>query len=508
MDERQPIDEAKFPAAGKGMEWGEKEPVAPETLPSFVEKLKRDEGMFVLATYTRMTWFDRKAWEAWERTGKLMIKVAKDGRNFWTLEGRGVKYVFTQPTSIFWLPRQPVEESMDANDMRSWIDRCAGIEVAAVAEAVRPLGGLDVAAADDEVQIHFESAADAQLVYDFLIGAGTGVRLLEPGEVQLRVIEGWDQCTVAFAPHVRYLKPEIIAAVLEAFADRIHEAAWDAAQRDLAEEVQALQEFNPYHDKQGNFGSKAGLAAAKAGSYSKGSRKNKVSGKTKKGLKLVATKLPCGRDARDSGRNQRCWDGAKLDWTGQAAARVLKKAKAQGKIHDAVTAYDRAILERAARALDARAAMMDEAAGAKKLRTAVSTAYNKYFENVPVDIFAIGKIGKEIEALIVAGKDLDAEMPAIVKKYRKEESDGRSVRDLLSELGGQTFGGRRGGRDPYWMAAKYAGKDKNGTPFRKGDQVFYYPNTKTVLAGDAAEKAAAEFQGAKDDERQYNYGME
>lgn len=92
------------------MEWGEKEPVTPETLPLLVDRLKRDEGMFVLATYTRMTWFDRKAWEAWERTGKPMIRVAKDGKNFWTLEGK--RYVYTQPTSIFWLPRQRVEESM------------------------------------------------------------------------------------------------------------------------------------------------------------------------------------------------------------------------------------------------------------------------------------------------------------------------------------------------------------------------------------------------------------
>jgi len=47
--------------------------------------------------------------------------------------------------------------------------------------------------------------------------------------------------------------------------------------------------------------------------------------------------------------------------------------------------------------------------------------------------------------------------------------------------------------DPYWTTAKYPGTDANGHPFRKGDRVFYYPRTKTILTGDAAERASAEF---------------
>jgi len=61
------------------------------------------------------------------------------------------------------------------------------------------------------------------------------------------------------------------------------------------------------------------------------------------------------------------------------------------------------------------------------------------------------------------------------------------------------------GRDPFWMNAKFPGKDKNGVPFKKGDRVFYYPATKTILTGDAAEKAALQFQGAVDDEAMYNW---
>ena len=31
--------------------------------------------------------------------------------------------------------------------------------------------------------------------------------------------------------------------------------------------------------------------------------------------------------------------------------------------------------------------------------------------------------------------------------------------------------------------------------------MFYYPNTQTILAGKAADKASAEFDAARDDER-------
>lgn len=58
--------------------------------------------------------------------------------------------------------------------------------------------------------------------------------------------------------------------------------------------------------------------------------------------------------------------------------------------------------------------------------------------------------------------------------------------------------------DPYWMVAKYPGQDKNGKPFRRGDRVFYYPLTKTILTGPEAEKASREFDSAAFDE---DYGF-
>jgi hypothetical protein len=54
--------------------------------------------------------------------------------------------------------------------------------------------------------------------------------------------------------------------------------------------------------------------------------------------------------------------------------------------------------------------------------------------------------------------------------------------------------------DPYWTTAKFNSTDANGNAVKKGDRIFYYPRTRTVLTGAAAEKASAEFQSAAADE--------
>lgn len=68
------------------------------------------------------------------------------------------------------------------------------------------------------------------------------------------------------------------------------------------------------------------------------------------------------------------------------------------------------------------------------------------------------------------------------------------------DMGGAHRTAARYSGDPYWTTAKYPGTDANGLPFRKGDRVFYYPRTKTILTGDAAERASAEFDAAAFDE--------
>lgn len=151
---RDVLCEASFPSAGKGMEWGESEQVTPENLAGYVERLKRGEGMFVIATYTRTTWFDAKAWAKWEAIGKPMIKVAKDGKGLFTIEGR--KYVYSPPTSpaVRWIPKQKMEEGR----MRTVRELAEANMAVAVADA---LGKCEAAlAALDAAQRAFGDVMD------------------------------------------------------------------------------------------------------------------------------------------------------------------------------------------------------------------------------------------------------------------------------------------------------------------------------------------------------------
>jgi hypothetical protein len=56
--------------------------------------------------------------------------------------------------------------------------------------------------------------------------------------------------------------------------------------------------------------------------------------------------------------------------------------------------------------------------------------------------------------------------------------------------------------DPYWMTAKFAGpsNNKDGTPIKKGDRIFYYPSGRQVFVGAEADAAAADFQACAEDE--------
>lgn len=47
--------------------------------------------------------------------------------------------------------------------------------------------------------------------------------------------------------------------------------------------------------------------------------------------------------------------------------------------------------------------------------------------------------------------------------------------------------------DPRWIKAKFAGTDIKGNRFKAGEEVFYYPATKTIYSGEAAKEAAADF---------------
>ena len=59
---------------------------------------------------------------------------------------------------------------------------------------------------------------------------------------------------------------------------------------------------------------------------------------------------------------------------------------------------------------------------------------------------------------------------------------------------------RTRGGDPHWITAKYPGKDRDGRVFAKGEMVFFYPNTKTILSGEPAKQAARDFAAESQDD--------
>lgn len=47
--------------------------------------------------------------------------------------------------------------------------------------------------------------------------------------------------------------------------------------------------------------------------------------------------------------------------------------------------------------------------------------------------------------------------------------------------------------DPYWKRAKAQGTSADGTLYRKGERVFFYPRTGVTYAGGSATRASVEF---------------
>ena len=56
--------------------------------------------------------------------------------------------------------------------------------------------------------------------------------------------------------------------------------------------------------------------------------------------------------------------------------------------------------------------------------------------------------------------------------------------------------------DPYWLTAKFNGpsSNKDGTPIKRGDRIFYYPRGRQSFVGAEAEAASADFQSCAMDE--------
>jgi len=63
-----------------------------------------------------------------------------------------------------------------------------------------------------------------------------------------------------------------------------------------------------------------------------------------------------------------------------------------------------------------------------------------------------------------------------------------------------------GGGGPRWIKAKYPGLAEDKTPFKRGEDILYWPRTKTIMVGDKAKKAWEKFQAEIEDESVYNHG--
>lgn len=205
-----------------------------------------------------------------------------------------------------------------------------------------PIQGKD---SDSELIFRFEDYEDAEDMYYFFVES----KLLEPGEVVLRDIEG--QHSVAFMPHVIVTKPEIIEAALLVYEDQLvledeeDEEAFEALVVNLSKSLSETYNKvagapkrkpgmgNPFHDKDGKFAGVEKADDQKGGSWAVGKTKLKFSGRAGKGIRgkgitarYGSTSHPCGRAAREVGDNRRCWDGSELEGLDLPLGRALAEA--------------------------------------------------------------------------------------------------------------------------------------------------------------------------------------
>lgn len=91
----------------------------------------------------------------------------------------------------------------------------------------------------------------------------------------------------------------------------------------------------------------------------------------------------------------------------------------------------------------------------------------------------------------------------------RQAADGAEAWKTEAAQDVEAYGYRgRGGYagDPRWIRAKYPGTADDGTPFKKGEEVLYWPRTKTFMVGKKAEQAWRDFQSQAADEDVYGGG--
>lgn len=74
----------------------------------------------------------------------------------------------------------------------------------------------------------------------------------------------------------------------------------------------------------------------------------------------------------------------------------------------------------------------------------------------------------------------------------------KTFQQFVQELNETRYSG-----DPRRIIAKYPGVDSKGRSFKKGEEVTYYPRTKTIISGVEGEQAYRDFLSAAADEDVY-----
>lgn len=96
------------------------------------------------------------------------------------------------------------------------------------------------------------------------------------------------------------------------------------------------------------------------------------------------------------------------------------------------------------------------------------------------------------------GKPADPTKNMSPEDAKKWEGQKEEHKDEFKKEGYTSYKG-----DPFWMKAKYPGKADDGTPFKKGADILYWPRTKTIMVGRKAEQEWREFQAHAEDEDTY-----
>lgn len=117
------------------------------------------------------------------------------------------------------------------------------------------------------------------------------------------------------------------------------------------------------------------------------------------------------------------------------------------------------------------------------------------------NLWILQETSKMLDALLPEGAALPDWAEAHINTAATHMQDVAAWAVAEAKLSVKTAGyGRSYRGDPFWMKAKYPGVDDKGRPFRRGEEVLYWPLSKSFQTGEDAKDAWRRFQSEKADE--------